>query len=689
MNSEPVTRAPNAWSAVLAAAALAVGIGPALVAQQTPTFRASVKLIDIDVIATDKDGKFIRDLTRDDFEIIEDGKVQDLQTFSFVDVPPGEVAPAPSVPGLEPDTVSNAAVIGRIFAILMDSPSSRLCPSDAAYLPLVRRAANSFIDDYMVPGDQAAVIHVLGTYKASQTFTASKPLLHAAIDRYGTGLTGPIGDVVTASSADSLEGPTGVEQANRQLETFRTIEDLATRLGSVSGRRKSILWMGAQLRFSIPDCPDTMPPRQPSDPIRFTKLDCEAIRQRWGTLDAAYRDALSAATRNNVVIHAIDPCGLTTVLTVGAPGQASEPAELDRMSALRAVAEDTGGLSVVGTNNFAGGFQNIVRESSTYYVLGYAPATEYRDGKFHNVQVRVKKRGVQVRARKGYTAPKAETKVVSATPLPDAVTDAVRDALRAPLAVRGLVLDVYTAPFKGTDKNQSLVIGGQISGPLVLEGQRDISLSYQVFTLEGRVQTGEFKVFSTDFQPATRGRVAANGLNFVDRIALPPGRYELRYAVSQPGGATGSIVASIDVPAFDETLSLSGLAIASAATSDRVSLREDDTFRQAIGANPTSIRKFPAGDAITAYVEAYSNQATTSESDVQLTATLTTADDTEVAKGEVHPRDGSAGPLPGRWGYEIDLPLDGVPRGSYVIRVEATSARHKEPVRRRVPIVVD
>jgi VWFA-related protein len=655
--------------------------------QPTPTFRASVKLIDIDVIATDKDGKFIRDLTRDDFEILEDGKVQDLQTFSFVDVPAEAVAPAPaSFPLPEPDTVSNATAIGRIFALLMDAPSSRLCPSDAAYLPLVRRVANSFIDDYMAPGDQAAVIHVMGTYKASQTFTASKPLLHAAVDRYGTGLTGPIGDSAAVTSSDSLDGPTGVEQANRQLETFRTIEDLATRLGSVSGRRKSILWIGAQLRFSIPACGSRLPP----DPIRWTTQDCEAVRARWGTLDAAYRDAISAATRNNVVIHAVDPCGLTTVLTNANPGgPAREPAELDRMAALRAVAEDTGGLSVVGTNNFAAGFQNIVRESSTYYVLGYAPATEYRDGKFHNVQVRVKRRGVQVRARKGYTAPKAETKVATATPLPDAVTDSVRDALRAPLAVRGLILDVYTAPFRGTDKNQTLVVGGQISGPLILDGQRDISLSYQVFTLEGRVQTGEFKVFSTDFQPETRGRVAANGLNFADRISLPPGRYELRYAVSQPGGATGSVVASIDVPAFDEALSLSGIAIASAATSDRVALREDDTFRQAIGANPTSIRRFPPGDAITAYVEAYSNQANTDASDVQITATLTTADDKEVVRGDVHPRDGSAGPLPGRWGYEIDLPLDTVAQGNYVIRVEATSPRHKEPVRRRVPIVVD
>jgi VWFA-related protein len=656
--------------------------------QPTPTFRSSVKLIDIDVLVTDRDGRFIRDLTRDDFAILEDGKPQEVAAFSLVDLP-AQPATAPATSALlpEPDVVSNASASGRIFALLLDSPSSRICPGSLDYIQLVRRVANGFLDQFLAPGDQAAVMHVLGTYKMAQTFTSSKSLLHAAVDRYGQGLTGGLGSISPQSNDDSasLEGPTGNEQANQQIETYRTLGDLASRLGSVTGRRKTIVWIGAQMRFAVPVCPDTMPRRQPSDPLRNTKVDCEAIRARWGSVDGAYRDAISAATRNNVVIHAVDACGLTTTLG-GGPDNPGDSADLDRMAALRQVADDTGGLSVVGTNNFTGGFQNIVRESSTYYVLGYAPPTEYRDGKFHSVQVRVKRPGAQVRSRKGYTAPKADSKLATASTLPDAVSDAVRDALRAPLSVRGLNLDFFTLPFKGTGREQSVVVGGRVTGQLMLDGKQEVALSYQVFTLEGRVQTGEFKTFNLELQPDTRARVAANGVHFVDRIALPPGRYEIRYAVNQPGGAIGSIVMSIDVPGFDDPLSVSGIALASSATTGSLMLRDDADLHERLGGSPSSIRSFPSGDSLNAYFEVYSNDSKVTADDLTVTGVLSTADGKEALRGETRLQPERS--ADGRWAYTVEFELSDLPKGSYVLSIDAASERHKEPVHRRIPIVV-
>jgi VWFA-related protein len=656
--------------------------------QQPLTFRSSVKLIDIDVLVTDRDGHFIRDLTRDDFEILEDGKKQEVAAFSFVDLPieSAAAAPAAKTSMAEPDVVSNAAASGRIFALLLDSPSSRICSSSADYIPLVRRVANSFIDQFLAPGDQAAVMHVLGSYKMAQTFTTSKSLLHAAVDRYGTGLTGSVASLSNPLDNDSLDGPTGNEQAARQMETYKTLEDLATRLGSVTGRRKTILWVGAQMRFSPPVCPDTMPPRQPSDPIRNTKVDCEAVRARWASIDGTYRDAIVAATRNNVVIHAIDACGLTTVLG-GGQDHPGDSAELDRAAALRQVADDTGGLSVVGTNNFAGGFQNIVRESSTYYVLGYAPPVEYKDGKFHSVQVRVKRPGAQVRSRKGYTAPRADKVATISSTLPDAVSDAVRDALRAPLSVRGLALDFFTTSFKGAGREQSVVVGGRVTGQLQLEGKQEIALSYQVFTLEGRVQTGEFKTFALDLQPDTRTRVAANGLHFVDRIALPPGRYEIRYAVNQAGGAIGSVVMSLEVPAFDEELSVSGIARASRATTGNLILRDDADLHERLGASATSDRKFPAGDSLNAYFEVYSNDPKATADDLTVSGVLTTAEGKEVGRGDARLQVEKA--AEGRWPYMVEFELSDVPAGNYVLSINVTSPRRKEPVQRRIPIAVE
>ena len=143
-----------------------------------------------------------------------------------------------------------------------------------------------------------------------------------------------------------------------------------------------IVWIGAQLRFAPPDC-------GPFD------LSCLAFRNAFPAMLAAHRDAMGVANRHNGTGYPVDPAGLTTDLG---------PGELDRRAALQAVADDTGGLAVVGTNDFAAGFRAIVRDHSTYYLLGYVPAVEHRDSAFHRIDVRIKRGGLTVRARKGYLA---------------------------------------------------------------------------------------------------------------------------------------------------------------------------------------------------------------------------------------------------------------------------------------------
>ena len=71
---------------------------------------------------------------------------------------------------------------------------------------------------------------------------------------------------------------------------------------------------------------------------------------------------------------------------------------------LRMLSDQTGGLSLVNSNDFNKGFERIVRDNSSYYVLGYYPTNDRRDGRFRTITVRVKRPGLTVRARRGYTA---------------------------------------------------------------------------------------------------------------------------------------------------------------------------------------------------------------------------------------------------------------------------------------------
>jgi VWFA-related protein len=642
--------------------------------ESTPTFRSGVKLIDIDVYVTDKDGHFVKDLTRNDFEILEDGKPQDLQTFTFVDLPISSSSTTPSsAPVSEPDVVTNQGAEGRLYVIVMDSPSTWAAPASVGsvtYAEVVKRTAKRFVDDFLQPGDLAAVVHTQGTFTDSQAFTSSTQLLDASIGRYGRGLSGDL-DVTPA------------ERVQRHLDSYRTIQDVANRLGAVTGRRKAILWVGAQLKFEMPQC---------GSGGDLTTLECKLFLE-WGQILDAHRDAMAAATRNNVAVYAIDPAGLQNVNVdvseLPGPRPIRPRDDLDRLAALRVVAEDTGGLAVVNTNNFAGGFTNIVKDNSTYYVLGYAPSTEYRDGKFHEVKVRIKRPGLYtVRQRKGYTAPAPDSRAPDAAAAPSGASTAVRDALRLPVPVRGLNVSLFNAAFKGDAHDDSVVIGGQITGDLLLEGNQQISLAYQVFTLENHVQVDEYKTLTLNLNADSRANAAANGLHFVERLSLPPGRYELRYVVDQPNGHVGSVIVPVGVPAFDGPLSLSGVVLASLGTADRFMLREDAGIRDRLGANPTTARVFHRGDALNAFAEVYADDERLTADDLSITGALATADGKQVLKEDGRLRSAER-PGDGRWAYTVELGLGDVPAGTYTLSLEATSTRHKEPVRRLIPIAIE
>ena len=199
-----------------------------------------------------------------------------------------------------------------------------------------------------------------------QPFTTDRRAIEAAVDRL-------------APETRCLNGP-GDE---RHVRTYEAIEDISNGLGAMGGGRKALVWIGGAVPF---------------DPLESGPQAAE--------IAFAYRDAIRAANRHNVAIYPIDLLGLTNRMTgpldlrMGRNGE-----ELKRMSALRAIAEDTGGEAVVGTNNYEQMFAQIATDTSTYYLLGYQPSVYHCDGRFHTITVRVKRAGAVVRARRGYFAP--------------------------------------------------------------------------------------------------------------------------------------------------------------------------------------------------------------------------------------------------------------------------------------------
>jgi VWFA-related protein len=646
-------------------------------APQTPVFRSSVRLIDVDVYVTDQQGRPIKGLTQDSFELLEDGKPQEVRAFSAVDLPvtsrESSVSDARTADSPEPDVVTNIDP-GRLWVVLLDSPYAQFPEGTGlqqfggrgAYDLATKRVASQFIREAVGPRDQVAIIFVQGPKSASQGLTGNRRLLQDAIDKYGQGLSG-------ASSAPE-RCPATSEIAQRIMDTYRALSDVSERLGGMSGRRKTIIWIGGQLPYTF-EQPAGCPP--PPMPNAFTVQN--VLDRQWPTIMQARRDAMRMATRTNVAIFPVDPAGLTTDL--GAY-------ELQRLSALREVAEETGGSAVVGTNNFAGGYQRIVQENSTYYMLGYSPAQEYHDGKFHSIQVRVKQRPeLVVHARRGYSAPDADAKPAALPPLPEGVSIAARDALRSPAPLSGVGIDLATAVFKASPTGGTVVLDAQLRGAgLKLDSGARITVSYQVLDLDGRILTGAYKGFNLDLREQSRTQVLESGMRFVDRLTLKPGRYEVRLVADQPDNdVLGSVVTHVEVPEFNETLSMGGVLIGSISTSEQLTLHSDGESRKQVSVDPTAIRRFPQGDEIAVYVELYQRQDRAGDLDV--TASIVSREGKVLLKEDAMGLDDTSSAE--RSAFRAQLGLGDLPPGAYVLRVEGTSSRDGvEPVRRQIPITI-
>jgi len=343
-------------------------------AQQT--FRAGVDYVEIDAVVTDLQGKFVRNLSKSDFQVLEDGKPQTVSVFSLVDIPTNrQITTEDNDPGARHDDGAQ----GRVYVMVLDdlhTPPLRT--------PQVRGAAKLFIEEHMGTNDLAAVVTTSGRSNTSQDLTGDKQLLLRAIESFLGQKWGRVDELLDA------------ERGINARIAMSTLKEVAGRMGELRGRRKALLFISEGIDYDIYDV--------------FDARDATIVRDE-------VRAAISAATRSNASIYSVDPRGLTSLAdediergessrSIG-PGSSSERLRLAQDS-LRILADMTGGFAAVNSNDFAGIFDRIVRDNSTYYLLGINPTNDRRDGRFRKIDVRVARDGVMVRARKGYALPREE-----------------------------------------------------------------------------------------------------------------------------------------------------------------------------------------------------------------------------------------------------------------------------------------
>src|SRR5207247_4798944 len=135
------------------------------------------------------------------------------------------------------------------------------------------------------------------------------------------------------------------------------------------------------------------------------------------------REIYDSANHNNVAIYAVDPRGLAVFehdINEGVGLETDRVMLKSTIDTLRVLADQSDGRAIVNRNDLDAGMKQIVKDSSAYYLIGYNSTQAPTDGKFHEIKVRVKRPGVDVRARKGYWALTAEqTSRALAPPKPE------------------------------------------------------------------------------------------------------------------------------------------------------------------------------------------------------------------------------------------------------------------------------
>jgi len=268
---------------------------------QQPTFKVQVDYVEVDIVVTDRQGNLVRDLKKEDFQVMEDGKAQTISAFTMVDIPIERAdRPLFTSEPLVPDVHTNERPFdGRVYVMVIDDLHTRFGRSIR-----VKAAAKQFIERRLGANDLMAVVHTAGATTGNQEFTSNKRLLLAAVDK----TSGRKLDSATANrtseyyrtrdmrqSGDVINDPDDAERSFNARNTLDTLRNVAEWFGSVRGRRKTILFVSEGIDYDIHDIiPQTGSTHGGASMV----------------LDAT-RDAIAAATRSNVAIYGIDPRGLT------------------------------------------------------------------------------------------------------------------------------------------------------------------------------------------------------------------------------------------------------------------------------------------------------------------------------------------------------------------------------------------
>ncbi|MEW6206945.1 MAG: VWA domain-containing protein [Acidobacteriota bacterium] len=553
--------------------------------------RISTQLVQWDVVVTDKDGRVVEGLTRDDFELYEEGRKQVVSFFEFVDAVKGRRQEDPKAsdtarPADKGEDIAEADV-KRIIAFVVDDLTIRL-----EDLVNVRGMLTRFVNEQMTDNDLVAIVRAVGGKGLTQQLTSNKQLLHRAIASL-TVTTHPLSSTNPSPSADMsgretrvIGTPTPLGDTEADIEDLESnlldnnVRDFANNVDDTVKVTRALMTLGTA-SFIIESLKQ-LPGRKSlvlvsgGMPVLSTDTSTSGI-----DITSLINRLTDRATRAGVAVHTMDVRGLIADVArfTDTPGKSAIPTDLGTLNSsmsnvrppstrgpneklfgpstvedqlgLRALASGTGGIAVLNKNDFSSGLDKIITASQGYYILAYTPTDANFDGKFRKIEVKLKRGGgYRLYARKGYIA-KDDAPALSAP----TKRDQLLAIIRSPLAQRDVKVQAMLI-YKAVPPKQGAIDINLLIDPRTLsfdeaDGKHQTSFDVAGFVFDefGEVRGGFNETINANLTPEEFSRVSRGGLTYSANTTLPSGAYQIRLAVrDNKTGNAGTLSRYVEVP---------------------------------------------------------------------------------------------------------------------------------------------
>jgi len=543
-----------------------------LLGQQAPTaagtVRVTTRLVLVDVIVTDKDGRPVTELTREDFTLLEDGKPQPISVFTFEQ--PGEDAAAEAA-ALPPHVHSNRANAlaagGPLNIILLDFLNTTAVDQAQARDHIIKYVQTDFR-----PEQRTALLVLTDRLYVLQDFTTDPEKLRAAAERAKVQDSAAL---IAASpfqvapeairNVPTAERHFGIPErmnmvmlgASADARVKQTLSALTAIAQAVAGYpgRKNLVWVSAGFPVAI---------------LAEQSKHAEFARNYGRQME----DASRLLTAAQVAVYPIDPRGLLGYSPDFEGGNIPGRADIVAMTqqtgpysthergassrwqvqsshvSLKEIAEDSGGRAFTNRSDIGAAVNEAVADGAQYYTLGYYPAAR-EDGKFHKIEVRLARKGLQVRHRRGYQAddpaPRAERS-------PEEETQEVMAALASPLPATAVAFQSRVAPPAPGDPAavtaEFVVDLATVEARETPDGKRHVSLDLLAAAIdaESHLAASASQRLDFEFPAEIFARVLNQGLPYKLELSVPPGSYSLKLLVRDNlSGGLGRIDVPLEV----------------------------------------------------------------------------------------------------------------------------------------------